>query len=45
MATITAIQKKDIDALEKSLRVLSENMTSVADDVVDINGQINDFNS
>lgn len=45
MATITAIQKKDIDALEKSLKVLSENMTSVADDVIDINGQINDFNT
>lgn len=45
MATITAIQKKDIDALERSLKTLSENMSSVANDVVDINGQINDFNS
>ena len=45
MATITAIQKKDIDALERSLKILSENMSSVANDVVDINGQINDFNS
>lgn len=44
MATITAIQKRDMDALEKSLKVLSENMSSVAGDVVDINGQINDFN-
>ncbi len=45
MTTITAIQKRDMDALEKSLKVLSENMSSVAGDVVDINGQINDFNS
>ena len=45
MTTITAMQKRDIDALQNSLKVLSENMTNVAGDVVDINGQINDFNT
>ena len=45
MGSVTAISKKDIDFLENSLKVLSDNMNSVAGDVVDINGQITDFNN
>lgn len=45
MGNVTAISKKDIDFLENSLKILSDNMNSVAGDVVDINGQITDFNN
>lgn len=45
MTTLTTMNQKDFDVLENSLKVLSENMTSVATDVVDINGQISGFHN
>lgn len=43
MSTLATISKQDFDYIENSLKILSDNMSSVATDVVDINGQISGF--
>ncbi|NLC48669.1 MAG: hypothetical protein GX758_04855, partial [Tenericutes bacterium] len=43
MSNLTTMSRQDFHHLENSLKVLSDNMSFVAEDVVEINGQISGF--